>query len=506
MEFLLAEALPVLVVTEPQRKDYGASKMFAYFISRSFNGSLYLDKIKNKRIFFQPFQANRRSLLLKLVTRTLNNHQNLASVVYFQATTSKGYLVVSASGLNHLVTFVDYFLPFQRSVWIGLIFISIVIALILRVLFNSRNVFLLLISFLLEQSDNISKKLANCCPFQYILIPLLFMFLVLSNAYKGIVITSLVKPLEAFGLNLEEGARMGYKLYYMPDDRRDYDNCCRKPAKFDTIVEEDRKGAFPFMKDCADFIFMNSQLSRQLLGQNIFNFRTLVAKMHQAGGRKRLSSKYTSNSTNENLNLQFISLAEPKPCSTMGDSHNPYLKENEMEIMENSKAKGYLLRKEYGDIKYRDLYEMMDRTEVLPEEIMGFRVEHNTFVRGPVLRNSKAYVEGGFQQNITNFINFKNVWHHVRRIRRKYGIFKHYLLIPKPLNFTSKITLTFLVYAICILLSIIAHGGEIVYSRRVVIAVFVLSVIVKFKLILFEQYNRKMEKKYKSVVSGIKKR
>jgi len=103
---------------------------------------------------------------------------------------------------------------------------------------------------------------------------------------------------------------------------------------------------------------------------------------------------------------------------------------------------------------------MTDRTEVFPEEIIGFRVAH-TFVRGPVLRNSMAYVEGGFQQNITNFIKFRKLLDHVLSIRRKYGKFKHYLLNPKPLNFTSKITITFLIYTICATLSIIAHVGEI---------------------------------------------
>jgi len=233
MEFLIAETLPVRVVADPPKKDDWSSKMFAYFISRTFNGSFYWDITNNRRILAirQPF------LELQIVTSPINVIDNSASVVYFQPITSKGYLVVSASGLKYYVTFVDYFFPFQRSVWICLIFISIFIALILRILF-SRNVFLLLFSFLLEQPDNISKKLANCCPFHYILIPLLFMFLILSNAYKVIVITSLVKSFEALGLNLEEGVRMGHKLYYMPDHTRDYEYCCNQPEQFDTISEE----------------------------------------------------------------------------------------------------------------------------------------------------------------------------------------------------------------------------------------------------------------------------
>jgi len=146
------------------------------------------------------------------------------------------------------------------------------------------------------------------------------------------------------------------------------------------------------------------------------------------------------------------------------------------------------------------------RTEVFPEVIIGFRVDHTTFVRGPVLRNSMAYVEGGCQQQMSNFINFMELLQHVISIRLKYGTFKHYLLNPKPLNFTSKITLTFLIYAICILLSIIAHGGEIVHSKRVIIAVFFISAIAKFKLILFEQCNRKMEQLSKCFLSWINKR
>jgi len=501
MEFLPAEAFPVYATTEPEIKDYGSSQTLAYFISRTFNGSVYWDVINQKHIVLQRFQAGRPIIYLYTFTRPMNEVKNSASVVYFQATTSKEYLVLSASGLKYYVTFVDYVLPFQRSVWIGLIFISIVIALILRILFNSRNVFLLLFSFLLEQSDNISKKLANCCQFPYMLIPLLFMFLVLSNAYKGIVITSLVKPFEALGLNLAEGVRMGYKLYYMPENTREYENCCRRPEQFDAIVEESEKRGFTFMKDCADLIFMNSQFSRQLIGQNTFNFENLVDKMSEAGGRRRLS-KYTSNSTNENLNLQLISLAEPMPCSASRDvSDKPYLKENEMFILEKSEAKAYLLRKEYGDIKYGGLYEMTDRTEVFPEVTIGFQVFPITFVRRPVLRNLMTYVEGGFQQNITSFIKFRELLDHVLSIRRKYGIFKHYLLNPKPLNFTSKITLTFIIYAICILLSIIVHGGEIVYSKRVIMAVSLLSAILKLKLMLFELFNRKMEQIYKCFLS-----
>jgi len=266
MEFLLAEALPVLVTAEPQRKDYGSSLMLGYFISRTFNGSYYWDMNKQKGIFFQRFQAGRPYISLDIVTRPIYEVKNSASVIYFQPTTSKGYLVVSASGLKYFVTFVDYFLPFQMSVWVGLIFITIVIALLLRILFNSRNVFLLLFSFLLEQSNNISNKLANCCPFQYMLIPLLFMFLVLSNAYKGIVITSLVKPFEAIGLNLEEGVRMGYKLYYLPENTREYENCCRKPEQLDAILEESQKRGYTFVKDCTDRLFVDSRLIRKTNG------------------------------------------------------------------------------------------------------------------------------------------------------------------------------------------------------------------------------------------------
>jgi len=65
--------------------------------------------------------------------------------------------------------------------------------------------------------------------------------------------------------------------------------------------------------------------------------------MNEAGGRRRLSSKFTSNFTNENLNLQLISLAEPRPCPTIIDDGQPVLKENEMEILEKSKARVYLL-------------------------------------------------------------------------------------------------------------------------------------------------------------------
>jgi len=80
-----------------------------------------------------------------------------------------------------------------------------------------------------------------------------------------------------------------------------------------------------------------------------------------------------------------------------------------MELMEKLNAKAYLLSKEYGDIKYGELYEMTDRTEVFPEVLIGFQVLPITFVRGRVLRNSMANVEGGFPQHINNIINFKEL-------------------------------------------------------------------------------------------------
>jgi len=106
-------------------------------------------------------------------------------------------------------------MPFTTLSWMAILLSCLIISVLFSVVPNYRKVNgiipLLLISILLEESFDINGRQFKLRSYRLVVGFFILLAVVLSNGYKGVVITSLVKPFEAVGVeSLEVAIELGY--------------------------------------------------------------------------------------------------------------------------------------------------------------------------------------------------------------------------------------------------------------------------------------------------------
>jgi hypothetical protein len=124
-EYLRMKEYPACIVN-----DHRSDTEFATYLSKSFNGSFVWTTTQNKKYYSAKFWST-FCASINIVARRLNGRHNSATNAYFQVTHKSQFQLVTASGLKHVLTLMDYFVPFEKCVWITFILVLVFITLIL---------------------------------------------------------------------------------------------------------------------------------------------------------------------------------------------------------------------------------------------------------------------------------------------------------------------------------------------------------------------------------------
>ena len=154
---------------------------------------------------------------------------------YIQYTAQIERVAFTCSGLKSYVTLLDYFQPFQIELWISLTIQIVMTSILFGIIFYFKGirdvVWFYQCSFLTEHSFYITSTLEKLRIFNFFSLPFLLMCVILSNAYKGLLINLLGLPLaERFGIAGQRGAPKS--VYFKPSNiftSVQYQECCMDP-------------------------------------------------------------------------------------------------------------------------------------------------------------------------------------------------------------------------------------------------------------------------------------
>ena len=154
-----------------------------------------------------PYDEKVHRQRLKKITTVFDVHSRIdyrtsgvESGGYFIPTESNGFRFLNCQLKEKSLSFRAYLMPYQSEAWITITVSIWLSTVFLTILFRFKNIpengFLLIYSFLLEHGYHLSRRLTQMQAFNMFLTTFLLMGIVITNGYKGIVITDLTAPIQ----------------------------------------------------------------------------------------------------------------------------------------------------------------------------------------------------------------------------------------------------------------------------------------------------------------------
>jgi len=442
------------------------------FLGGQFNRSLLVGDSYNKS-FPDP------KFFLEVRHSPANKMHADDSSSLFQGIKAETLSIVTCDGLSKeglAAGFHDYIQPFQGSLWLTFALFFTTLVFILANLFRYQeqveSAWLIIFSFLLEQCLTISRKLEASRQFRIIFAGFLLMCVVLTNGYKGVVTTSLVKPFDFVGFQaIDEFLKDTFKLYYITYDKseRYRSRCCNESklgftprCKRDmiTIVLTDR---FFFLYGALGFF-------------DIRRFDKFYEELVAAGGeiksvRPEMFLGVNASATDHKL-LDLVKLLEPPPCDThLGkDQYDNMYKQlltchKTLFTTSTDEINELMLKAELDPITYKRLYKLPDTKlqETIPSLLIGYRLHMVTYLKDIFRSPSRAFLESGVASFTLGELRWKRRLALLKNSRSSPDWGKALLNDgPKKLALDDKAGIAFVLFVACVIISSASLFSEVI--------------------------------------------
>jgi len=448
----------LFVAPKSRTEDLKFVHALAEILTRSFNQS----QIFNETTKLNP---NGTEFLVFVKYNALNKVYVGDSTQVFQAVRQIGQSVITCSGLTRDVGFSDYVQPFQYNLWatcIGFFGISVTVTTyLLRGQGRLESIWLIVISYLLEHSLVISSQVEANAKFRYVFISFLLATIVLSNGYKGVVVTSLVRPYGMTGIDsLDYAVGSGFTLYYQLSGMH-YDTDTHAVCCLNSVGE--------LSPGCKDKVvvqsLVNSTYSFIYMGWGMFDTRRrvqLLKALKTAEGRiwdiKENAFNFTSSA--EVRLVRLLKGLVPPPCSS--NVMSKILEcNNSLYILPNYEAEDQLFQARLDPDNSKGLYDLNDKSFVLPNNILGFNIYFVQFLTNFFRPLARDFVEFGLYGQILSQDSYNRKLGIVTRARQTPGWSHQIIGGYKSLNLDTRIGTSFLAYLICGGLAVICFIAEV---------------------------------------------
>jgi len=426
--------------------------------------------------------TSREHFLLLVKHNVLNKVYVSDTKATFQPLDMLVYSVATCAGLRReSLNFRDYTQPYDLLVWItGMTMfgsLSLVAALCLPK--HSDSVWLIALSFLLEHWLPISHRLLSTNIFRYVFGVFLLSGIVLTNSYKGVITTSIIKPFRILGIE-------SFDVIFNTDQFRLY---------FDPLRAEGPLRATEYVKCCnaQTESGFSPECKQRIVGQLVssvsyfFSFaalglfdieRKLKLRAELSGNSSRIedipenlfSGSNNVNAVSDTLLIKLIKMLEPPPaqCPTddppRPDVMTPLLEcKNSLYILPQPEMDQLLFQAELDPSTYKGLYRVPDEKtmEIVPAAIAGYNAHFIQYLKHVFQRPARAFVESGVYRHLVSIFSARERHVYVSRIRQREGSIRSLNRPMDGLSFKRKAKLVFIVYGICVLISVGAYFLEV---------------------------------------------
>jgi len=314
------------------------------------------------------------------------------------------------------------------------------------------------ISILLEQSY--SFKTRPRPPLAFLMLIFLLMGIILSNGYKGVVTTSVVKPFDRKGVtSLQAALDHHYKsLVHNFNINGLLKNCCRKEGlktKYETkkIVKAGGlpKG-IPEIMDCGDILALGPrfEMLRHIRNNTIRN-----ALKFWLLRRGNLSDwKGSRDETSEDkLVVSLVKYSKPTDCAYPSESAELKACNNTFYLLSSRNIERdppyrqvFNTSRKYGD----PIYFIKKSNNAFLPEFNAFIVWPLSVARGLLRQLIRAFDESGIKENAATLRQFQRHLKITRDMKRVHGKLDHLDSGPVAMGLSSNVYYSFLLYLYCV--------------------------------------------------------
>jgi len=441
------------------------------FISRGFNQSLTVDVTAE---FAVPLLLilNPNTWVMEMGLKAFVQN-NVGSNILFLPVADVRRAAFTCAGLSTRISFTDYVRPYDTAAWLGIVgtcvLSSFLFCIVPRYRQLKHRVPFLLASILFEMSYDVTGSKYKLRTFRWIFGPLILMGVVLSNGYKGVVITSVVKPFEVYGVeSLEAAINLGYTYIAGHYEEHRYD-CCKSSPNLTTKIKslmtrdskEDPMIETGIIETCGDYVTYDERFD--LLTHIPLPHDALLA-LNNAGSFENLSANGKLDKKGTAL-TKLAKATRPLPCG--GELYKELATGPDkfyLDALERLKILSAIEKFNPDRIASSKFYIVEDKTNLLPATQWGIHVSPLNMARKALTRDAPIFVESGLNDKIQELSQWYD-WINVTNIyRRNYGRLEDQSTIPRALDLDTKIRVLFYIYTLFILLTILLILFELVVN------------------------------------------
>jgi len=457
-----------------ESEEYKNGLVLAEFISKSFNASSTLGNrpgVKGELIYH-----------LRIKFNVLNKYFVGGSDQIFQAFRPSTMSAATCSGLTSHFSAHDYVAPFQSSLWLTTFIFFGIFGTALWWAFRTWKVadspWVLIISFLLEHSLSVSTKLELNPHFRYIFGSFLLMGVVITNGYKGVVTTSLIKPFALYGLDsIDVAINARYEMFYNPEAEAEVIRATACKNNSDISVGITNEIMFEFFTQYTHSFLYDAWGMGNATRKHNFLLKLRKAKWHFENLNDQVYGPNTS--TGDVILLQCIKLMKPKPCPLKGTGIQALLKcNNSLYILPTSEIDDFIFKATLDPKTYKGLYKIPDQAfqRVLPGTLLGYNLHWVHNLKHIFQRPARIFLESGVYEHLHSLHREKKkaqisseTTHAQGSLEERHGI--------QALNLETKAGIAFIFYGIGICMAWIYISLELGYIWWVHMRVLIVFIV-----------------------------
>jgi len=426
----------------------------SFILGESFNRS-------NIRFSERPHPENDVFWLVHHVTNTAKHVANLGTSTYWLPQWTKKFETLTCSGLVSISSFAHYVKPYDTKIW-GLLLLSMFGMSAMLVLSPQYRTLAYkipeaLLGILLEQFVKVKSNI-NGPALGSVIGTFSMVAIVVTNAYKGIVITSVVKPFERLG-SLTLGSALGKNYTTVLHDRESLRQfCCASSAGLALKISPKSYHVYfgPDELECGDMISIGfMKLLLEQFPSNSTNYKILESHFLTYATLKRASILPTNK--NEALLLKVMQNSRPPPCSRVSAAEELFQCNNTLFIalMHEEIMLNHL--QEFSDNRRIDrVYRIKDGGSLLYSPSVVLHIIIFISAMNALLRNIQAFVESGIMENLLASEKVLRANLNMKVLRQVFGKLVVQNTVRVPISLQTNLQFTFILYFYCLVVTVVA--------------------------------------------------
>jgi len=381
---------------------------------------------------------------------------------------------ITCSGLSPVASLTHLLAPYDSFSWISILILILVISALSIKFFKYRkvsaNLSEALFATILEQSCEIFEKVKSS-PFKLLIGTFILMGIILSNGYKGIVTTSVVKRFERIGIgSIQEALTKNFKLVEQPALLLLRNYCCQEKDGLSLSLDPSLYipvRNMPRQLECRDvLIFMNRYVLLQH-AQTADKLDTLQKEIILKGNLGGMAEG-EKDTPREVLLLRLLHSMEPFQCKypSLIDEFFACNKTLVLGGEEDFLMFSYLQKFNHSRKVEHPIYRITGQADMFRTYLECFQLFPLTIARNLLMTTVRAFDESGVKENM--LATAKRISHMrlLRRMRKSFGRLVDQTALIIPISMNTNLYYTFLLYIYCLVLVLTTFIVEIMVSSH----------------------------------------